>query len=240
MKKLAVTVFFAMLFFSGLIERGFSQAPFYEGKTITVVLGTAAGALGDLRTKALVAVLRKHIPGNPTIVIEYMPGGGGRKAANHMYKSARPDGLTIGAMLAAFVPTAFLDVGVLYDLDKLIYLGAIQSGVSHVFHTRKGAGLDTLAKLRTASGVRIPAPSVGHITYSGGRTFAKKTHSSTACSTARPGELCYLGPGAETYRAVPSLPDGRAAPHPSSGDTQTADAVSASSRAKDFRRPGVF
>jgi hypothetical protein len=54
MKKLAVTVFFAMLFFSALIERGFSQAPFYEGKTITIVLGTAAGALGDLRTKALV------------------------------------------------------------------------------------------------------------------------------------------------------------------------------------------
>ena len=172
MKKLAVTVFLGMLFSSGLVEHGFSQAPFYEGKTITVVLGTAAGALGDLRTKALVAVLRKHIPGNPTIVIEYMPGGGGRKAANHMYKSARPDGLTIGAMLAAFVPTAFLDVGVLYDLDKLIYLGAIQSGVSHVFYTRKGAGLDTLAKLRAASGVRIPAPSVGHITYSGGRIFA--------------------------------------------------------------------
>ena len=172
MKKLAVTVFFGMLFTSGLIGHGLSQSPFYEGKTITVVLGTAAGALGDLRTKALVAVLRKHIPGNPTIVIEYMPGGGGRKAANHMYKSARPDGLTIGAMLAAFVPTAFLDVGVLYDLDKLIYLGAIQSGVSHVFYTRKGAGLDTLEKLRAASGVRIPAPSVGHITYSGGRIFA--------------------------------------------------------------------
>jgi tripartite-type tricarboxylate transporter receptor subunit TctC len=171
MKKLTAAVFFGTLVLSGITESGFSQSPFYEGKTITVVLGTAAGGLGDLRTKALVAVLRKYIPGNPTIVIEYMPGGGGRKAANHMYKSARPDGFTIGAMLAAFVPTAFLDVGVLYDLDKMIYLGAIQSGVSHVFFTRKGAGLDSLDKLRAASGVRIGAPSVGHITYSGGRIF---------------------------------------------------------------------
>jgi tripartite-type tricarboxylate transporter receptor subunit TctC len=172
MRKLAVTVFVGLVISLGRIECGFSQSPFYEGKTITIVLGTAAGGLGDLRTKALVAVLRKHIPGNPVIVIEYMPGGGGRKAANHMFKHARPDGLTIGAMLAAFVPTAFLDVGVLYDLDKMIYLGAIQSGVSHVFFTRKGAGLDNLDKLRAASGIRIGAPSVGHITYSGGRIFA--------------------------------------------------------------------
>jgi tripartite-type tricarboxylate transporter receptor subunit TctC len=172
-KRFAVTIFVGILALSALIEPGFSQSPFYEGKTVIIVLGTAAGGLGDLRTKAFVALLRKHIPGNPTIVIEYMPGGGGRKAANHLYKTARPDGLTIGAMLAAFVPTAFLDVGVLYDLDKVIYLGAIQSGVSHAFFTRKGAGLDSLEKLRAASGIRIGAPSVGHITYSGGRIFAQ-------------------------------------------------------------------
>ncbi|MET0503495.1 MAG: hypothetical protein ABW172_18390 [Candidatus Binatia bacterium] len=172
MKEIILTALFGVVLSAALPADGFTQSAFYEGKTITVVLGTDAGGLGDLRTKALVAVLRKHIPGNPSIVIEYMPGGGGRKAANHMYKSARPDGLTIGAMLAAFVPTAFLDVGVLYDLDKFIYLGAIQSGVPHVFYTRKAAGLDTLDKLRAASGVRIGAPSVGHITYSGGRIFA--------------------------------------------------------------------
>ena len=124
MKEFTLTVVFGIVLSAALTQRGFSQSAFYEGKTITVVLGTDAGGLGDLRTKALVAVLRKHIPGNPTMVIEYMPGGGGRKAANHMYKSARPDGLTIGAMLAAFVPTAFLDVGVLYDLDKFYLSGS--------------------------------------------------------------------------------------------------------------------
>ncbi len=71
-----------------------SQAPFYEGKTITIIQGRDPGGTGDLRARSLVPFLQKYIPGNPTIVMEYMPGGGGRKAANHLYRSARPDGLT--------------------------------------------------------------------------------------------------------------------------------------------------
>ena len=68
-----------------------SQTHFFQGKTITLIQGREPGGSGDLRTRALVPFLRKYIPGNPTIVMEYMPGGGGRKAANHLYRSARPD-----------------------------------------------------------------------------------------------------------------------------------------------------
>jgi len=152
----------------------FSQSSFYEGKTITVVAGTAAGGAGDMRTRAVVFVLKKHIPGNPAIIMEYMPGGGGRKAGNHIYKATRPDGLTIGAMTSGFVPAAVLgEVGVFYDLDKVIYLGSRGSATpSYVLVTRKGAGLNTLEKLRAASGVRFGAPSVGHTIYIAGRLFA--------------------------------------------------------------------
>src|SRR3989338_2765906 len=150
----------------------FSQSSFYEGKTITVVAGTAAGGAGDMRTRAVVFVLKKHIPGNPTIIMEYMPGGGGRKAGNHTYKATRPDGLTIGAMTSGFVPAAVLgEVGVFYDLDKVIYLGSRGSDTPYVLVTRKGAGLNTLEKLRAASGVRFGAPSVGHTIYIAGRPF---------------------------------------------------------------------
>jgi len=62
----------------------FAQAPFYQGKTITVIATTSPGGTGDLRVKALMPSLRKHIPGNPTLIIEYMEGGGGRKGANHL------------------------------------------------------------------------------------------------------------------------------------------------------------
>src|SRR5262245_26471017 len=72
-----------------------AQSTFYQGKTITVIVSSDAGGTVDMRVKALAPVLRKYIPGNPIIVTEYMPGGGGRKAANHLYRSIRPDGLTL-------------------------------------------------------------------------------------------------------------------------------------------------
>jgi tripartite-type tricarboxylate transporter receptor subunit TctC len=148
------------------------QTSFFQGKTVTILESSGAGGVGSMRTKALVPFLQKHIPGNPTIVIQYMDGGGGRKAANHLYKSVRPDGLTIGRMSTPFVMHSILgESGVLYDIDKVIYLGTSYSGGYHVFLTRKEAGLDTLEKLRAASGVRIGAQSVGHLIYISGRMF---------------------------------------------------------------------
>src|ERR687898_3104137 len=76
---------------------GFSQAPFYQGKTITILRGSAPGGVGEMRTRAVANYLKKHVPGNPTVLIEFMPGGGGQKAANHLYRGARADGLTIGS-----------------------------------------------------------------------------------------------------------------------------------------------
>ncbi|MGZ8495037.1 MAG: hypothetical protein ACXWWP_03970, partial [Candidatus Binatia bacterium] len=101
--------------------RGHAQSDFYKGKTITVVQIVGAGGTGDLRRRALFPFLQKYIPGNPTIVSDYMPGGGGRKAANHVYRVARPDGLTIGGVSSSLVSNAILDTGgVQYDIDKLI------------------------------------------------------------------------------------------------------------------------
>src|SRR3990167_1438217 len=68
-----------LLFASTLLPaHAFSQTAFYEGKTITFVNATEPGGTGDLRARALVPFLRKYIPGNPTIVTEYMPGAGSR------------------------------------------------------------------------------------------------------------------------------------------------------------------
>jgi tripartite-type tricarboxylate transporter receptor subunit TctC len=149
------------------------QAPFYKGKTITFINGVGPGGTGDLRGKPIAAFLAKHIAGNPTIVTEYMPGAGGRKAANHMYSAARPDGLTIARISSSMVPNAVLgESGVQYDLDKLIYLGAAESVFHFVLFTRKAAGLNNLEKLRGTPGVRIAAGPVGHSTYYLPRLFA--------------------------------------------------------------------
>jgi tripartite-type tricarboxylate transporter receptor subunit TctC len=149
-----------------------AQNPFYQDKNINVVAATDAGGTADLRIRTIVAFLRKHIPGNPNIVVEYMPGGGGRKAANHVYRTSRPDGLTMGAMLSSLVPAAAVgETGVLYDIDKFIYLGTPYSGHPHIFISRKDAGVNSLDKLRSTPGLRLGAQSVGHTIYYTGRMF---------------------------------------------------------------------
>ncbi len=150
-----------------------AQVPFFQDKTISVILGGPPAGSADLRTRAVINILRKHIPGNPTILIQHMGGGGGRQAANHVYKVAKPDGLTIGSMGAALVTNAILgEPGVQYDIDKLIYLGTPDSAQHYLFITHGDAGLNSLEKLRAASNVRIAAQSVGHPIYITGRVFA--------------------------------------------------------------------
>ena len=73
-----------------------AQAPYYAGKTITMVRGGGPGGSGEFQSRALMPYLTKYIPGNPTIVMEFMDGASGRKGANYMY-TAKPDGLKIGS-----------------------------------------------------------------------------------------------------------------------------------------------
>ena len=151
----------------------FSQTPLYQGKTITVIQATAPGGSSDMMVKAALPYLKKYIPGEPTLVPEYMPGGGGMKAVNHIYKNVRPDGLTVENVGGGLVANAVLgEGGVLYDINKLIYLGSPHSHYHWVFMTRKEAGLTNLEALRSASGVRIGAQAVGHSVYIVGRIFA--------------------------------------------------------------------
>ena len=151
----------------------FSQAPLYQGKTITIIQGRDPGGTGDMRVRSMLSFLQKYIPGNPTIVSEFMPGGGSRKAANYVYKSARPDGLTIGNLGLGMISSALLgETGVLYDVDKFFYLGSPFSSHHAIFVTRKEAGLSSIEKLRASNGIRIGGQSVGFSTYIEGRLFA--------------------------------------------------------------------
>jgi tripartite-type tricarboxylate transporter receptor subunit TctC len=82
----------------GLIlpSKSFSQAPYYQGKTIAIVRGGGPGGSGEFQTRALLPYLKKYIPGNPDFVMEFMEGASGRKGANYIY-NAKPDGLKIGS-----------------------------------------------------------------------------------------------------------------------------------------------
>ena len=73
-----------------------AQESFFKGKNIRIVVASTAGGGFDAYTRMLSRYLGKYIPGNPSIVVENMPGAGHLIGANHIYKVAKPDGLTIG------------------------------------------------------------------------------------------------------------------------------------------------
>ena len=167
--------FFSIGFFGLLLlaTHAFGQTPYYQGKVLTILRGGAPGGTGDMQARALIPFLEKYLPGRPKVVISNMPGAAGRKAANHIYTTTKPDGLTIGAVGAGLVVGPILGLtGTLYDLEKLIYLGSTESGDPYFFLSRRDAGLDSLEKLRAASGLRIGAQAVGHPIYVSGRIFA--------------------------------------------------------------------
>lgn len=165
--------FIGAVSFLGIGGHVYAQSPYYQGKTIRLIQGREAGGSGDIRSKAVIPYLRKYIPGNPTIINEFMPGGGGRKAANYMFSTARTDGLTIAHISSGIVTSAVLgETGVQYDIDKFQWLGSTDSAFHYAFFTRKEVGLNTIEKLQAHPGLRIGATSVGHTTYTYGRTFA--------------------------------------------------------------------
>src|SRR5262245_4863176 len=86
----------------------FSQTHFYQGKTITLLQSTQAGDTSDTMTRAIVPFLKKHIPGEPTIKLEFMPGSGGTKAANHIFSNVRPDARTIGRAVGGLIGNGVL------------------------------------------------------------------------------------------------------------------------------------
>jgi tripartite-type tricarboxylate transporter receptor subunit TctC len=149
------------------------SAPYFQGKTIMLIQGREPGGTGAMRTQAAIPYLKKYLPGEPIIVTQFMPGGGGRKATNFIARNAKPDGLTIGNVGSGLVANAVLgSTGVEYDIDKLIYLGSSNSQAQYVFGSVAKLGLDSLEKLRARSNLRVGAQTVGHDIYINGRLFS--------------------------------------------------------------------
>ena len=102
-----------------------AQTPFYQGKTVKIIIGSTTGGGYDLWGRLLAQHLGKHIPGNPVIIVQNMPGAGSLVAANYIYNLAKPDGLTLGAIL----PAIYFDqlVGrseVQFDWAKFTWIGS--------------------------------------------------------------------------------------------------------------------
>jgi tripartite-type tricarboxylate transporter receptor subunit TctC len=120
MKRFALALSFLLASLSNLE----AQAPFYQGKTIRIVVGNIVGDAYDLWARIFAQHMGKYIPGNPSFIVQNMPGGGGIIAANYVYAVAKPDGLTLGA----WGPSLYFDQlagrkEVQFDWSKFTWIG---------------------------------------------------------------------------------------------------------------------
>jgi tripartite-type tricarboxylate transporter receptor subunit TctC len=129
--------------------RADSIADFYRGKELRLVIGASVGGGYDIYSRAIARHLGDHIPGNPTIVPQDMPAGGGLQAANHIYNVAPKDGTVIGAIqnTVPFEPF-FNNHQAQFDATRMSWLGTPTSEVAMylVWHTSK---IQTLEDTRT-------------------------------------------------------------------------------------------
>lgn len=101
-----------------------AQAPYYAGKTVTVVIGAKSGSL-EIASRVVARHLGKHIPGNPTVIVQNMPGAAHLVATNHVFNSAKPDGLTVLAANPSVGIAQLTKVDAArFDLRKFEWLGS--------------------------------------------------------------------------------------------------------------------
>ena len=99
MTKIFVSFIITLLWLAGAD----AQTPFYQGKTISIIVGYQAGDGYDIWSRLLAAHMGKHIPGNPGMIAQNMPGAGSMIAANHIFNVAKPDGLSLGRSVHRFI-----------------------------------------------------------------------------------------------------------------------------------------
>jgi hypothetical protein len=128
-----------------------AQAPFYQGKTIRVIVGTPPGNLYDFWARLIAEHLSKHIPGNPNFVVQNMPGAGHVVAVNFLYTQVKPDGLTL---IGSVIPSLYLNqlVGrseIQFDWSKFDWIGSPARGNSQMY-MRSDTPYKTIEDVRTA------------------------------------------------------------------------------------------
>lgn len=115
---------FALVNFVG-IAHGAGADEFYKGKTVRIVVGFSAGGGFDTYARTIARHMGKHIPGGPSVMVENMTGAGSLIAANHVFKVAKPDGLTIGHFIGGlFLGQVLGQPGIEFDARKFEFIGA--------------------------------------------------------------------------------------------------------------------
>jgi tripartite-type tricarboxylate transporter receptor subunit TctC len=175
LKSLFVTGFFALSVLPGAAFAAQAAKPFdekavanfYQGKTVRIVVGFSAGGGYDQYSRVIARHLSKHIPGNPSVIVDNMPGVGSIIAANHVFNAAPKDGTIVGNVSGPIVlEQLFGAPSVQFDMTKFRYL-AVPVSESYMMIVHKRTGITKLDDLRGEKAKQvsmgaIPGSTVEH------------------------------------------------------------------------------
>jgi tripartite-type tricarboxylate transporter receptor subunit TctC len=136
-----------------------SVADFYKGKTIRIVVGIAVGSGYDVTARALQRHWGKHIPGNPSVIVQNQPGAGSITMVNQLVANGPFDGTAIGAPFNGLPTTPLLQpAGVRFDPNKMIWLGSTnrETQVTYLWHTAPVKAFTDIAKTEVVTGAQAP------------------------------------------------------------------------------------
>jgi len=148
--KLKASLILFLLFLTLCAADARAQSPYYQGKTVRIIVGSTTGGGYDLWARLLAQHLGKYVPGHPSFIVQNMPGAGSLVPANHIYNLAKPDGLTLGAIL----PALYFDqlVGrkeVQFDWPKFTWIGSPEQNVP-LHYMRADSAYKTVDEIRNA------------------------------------------------------------------------------------------
>jgi tripartite-type tricarboxylate transporter receptor subunit TctC len=117
----------------------------FKGKTVTVIASFEAGGPYDFYSRLVARFLGAHLPGNPNVIVQNMPGAGGLRGANYLYNVAAHDGTALGVVSQTVAVGQILGTtpGIQYDARKYTWIGRINSNVE-VEHTWHASGIKSI------------------------------------------------------------------------------------------------
>jgi len=133
-----------------------SQAnDFYAGRTLTILVGSSPGGITDTSAREIGRFLERHIPGEPTVIVKNMPGGGSVTMTNYMYRSAPKDGTVLGYALPAIVTAQLLEP------RRARYDGREVNWIGSAFRTTNVLSVASTAPVTTLEGLRQESVAIG-------------------------------------------------------------------------------
>jgi tripartite-type tricarboxylate transporter receptor subunit TctC len=131
-------------------------ASFYQGKTVRIVVGYPPGGGFDVISRVIAKTFPKYIPGNPTVIVENMPGAASMVGLNYVYNVAPKDGTVIANSIGGqALQQAFGTSGVQFDMGQMHYLGTSGTDTFVLFVNRSTTGVSTMEEILGGSGREV-------------------------------------------------------------------------------------